>query len=83
MNRTQISEEQYRILHAAFHEELIRDEATHRWLVVGDARPDRRERERLTKRRMLDYSNDSIFDYYKLVVTDRGREAMLRYEADE
>ncbi len=47
-----ITEEQQRILWAAHHRRLKVNEAG-RYVICGDSRPDRRERERLMKRGML------------------------------
>ncbi len=67
-----LTDEQRRILVAAHERRLWRSD-TGRWLIAGEHRPDRRERERLWRRELLDWAwNDGMY----LVPTESGVAAL-------
>ena len=73
-----VSDEQLRILRAAHEGRLVSNEHG-RWVITGEAqRPERRERQRLHGRGMIDYARTASDreDYNQLVATARGVAAL-------
>lgn len=84
MSAAALTDEHYRILRAAGNGHLASNRAG-RWVIHGDARPDRRSRERLKARGLLGYPQIEpaapkmaglAWDFDRLVLTDKGREAL-------
>jgi hypothetical protein len=71
-----LTDEQRRILTAASQGRLV-SLVSGRWAIYGEARPDRRSRERLKSRGLIDYpvrGGRPVFDV--LIATDLGRDQL-------
>ncbi len=84
MSAASLTDEHYRILRAAADRRLRTNRAA-RWTIAGEARPDRKSRERLKARGLIDYPQIEpaapkmaglAWDFGRLVLTDKGREAL-------
>jgi hypothetical protein len=73
----QISDEQARILRAVRDGRMRRGDK-YRWMIDGDTPPDRRERERLHSRLMI----DRPLGTQPICLLARGQQALDRWEAD-
>lgn len=74
----ELTAEHRRILQAAA-DGTLRTNENQRWTITGQQRPDRKSREQLKSRGLIDYgthASSGRIDYRRLVATPKGREAL-------